>query len=49
MTRFGLTAEQKRNYAVVKNKFNGHFVVRRNAIFERSKFNGRSHRRKVKV
>ena len=39
MTGFRLTEEEKRDYDVVKTKFDGHFVVRRNAIFERAKFN----------
>ena len=42
MTGFGLTDEEKRDYDVVKPKFDGHFVVRRNAIFERAKSNKRS-------
>ena len=42
MTSFGLTDEEKMDYDVVKTKFDGHFVVRRNAIFERAKFNRRS-------
>ena len=38
MTGFVLTDEEKRDYGVVKTKFDGHFVVRRNnAIFERAK------------
>ena len=45
-TGFGLTDEDKRDYVydydVVKTKFDAHFVVRRNAIFERAKFNRRS-------
>ena len=42
MTGFGLTDEEKMDYDVVKTKFDGHFVVRRNAIFERAKFSRRS-------
>ena len=42
MTGFGLTDEAKRDYDVVKIMLNGHFVFRRNAIFERAKFNRRS-------
>ena len=41
-TGFGLTDEEKSDYDVVKTKFDGHFIVRRNAIFERAKFNRRS-------
>ena len=37
-TGFGL----RRRYGVVKTKFDGHFVIRCNAIFERSKFSRRS-------
>ena len=32
LIRFGLTDKEKRDYDVVKNKFEGHFVVRRNAV-----------------
>ena len=39
---FGLTAEEAKQYNVVKGKFEAHFVVKRNVIFERSKFNLRS-------
>ena len=42
MTGFGLTDEEKRDYDVVKTKFDAHFGFRRNAIFERAKFNRRS-------
>ena len=42
MTCFGLTDQEKTDYDVVKTKFDGYFVVRRNAIFERAKFNRRS-------
>jgi len=34
MTRFGLTDEEKREYDVDKNKFEGQFVVPRKAINE---------------
>ena len=37
MTGFGLTDEKKRDYDVVKTKFDGHFVGHRNAICERAK------------
>ena len=39
MTGFGLIEEEKREYDVVKTTYDGHFVVRRNAMFERAKFN----------
>ena len=41
MTGFALTGEEKRDYDVVKTKFDGHFIVRPKGIFERAKFNGR--------
>ena len=31
----------KKKYAKVKEKFDNHFIVRRNVIFERAKFNKR--------
>ena len=41
MAGFGLTAEERERaeYSVVKEKFDSHSVVHRNAIFERAKFN----------
>ena len=39
---FGLTAEEAKQYNVVKGKFEVHFVVKGNVIFERAKFNLRS-------
>ena len=39
---FGLTAKEAKQYNVVKGKFEAHFVVKRNVIFERAKFNLRS-------
>ena len=39
---FGLTTEEAKQYNVVKGKFEAHFVVKRNVIFERAKFNLRS-------
>ena len=39
---FGLTTEEAEQYNVVKGKFEAHFVVKRNIIFERAKFNLRS-------
>ena len=38
---FKLSAEDAKKYQVVKDKFEGHFVKRRNVIFERAKFNSR--------
>ena len=39
---FGLDAEEVEQYELVKNKFESHFVVKRNVIFERDKFNLRN-------
>ena len=39
---FGLTAEEAKQYNVLKAKFEAHFVVKRNVIFERAKFSLRS-------
>ena len=39
---FGLTTEKAKQYSVVKGKFEADFVVKRNVIFERAKFNLRS-------
>ena len=36
---FGLTNEEAKQYIMVKGKFEAHFVVKRNVIFERAKFN----------
>lgn len=36
---FGLTAEEVKQSYAVKGKFKAHFVVKRNVIFERAKFN----------
>ena len=38
---FGLNQKDAKTYDVVKGKFDGHFVKRRNKIFERAKFNQR--------
>ena len=38
---FNLTADDAKSYATVKEKFEAHFVKRRNTIFERAKFNKR--------
>ena len=37
----GLTAEEKKQYGAVKEKFEGYFIPRRNVIFERAVFNQR--------
>jgi hypothetical protein len=37
---FELNDENKKKYTKVKETFDNHFIVRRNAIFERAKFNG---------
>jgi len=44
---FGLTTEEAKQYSVVKGKFEAHFVVKRNVIFERAKFNLRSQQNKM--
>ena len=41
MPTFGLPAEDAAKYDVVKDKFDKHFVKRRNVIYERAKFNRR--------
>ena len=41
MAGFGLTEEKREVYQSVKNKFDEQFVIRRNTIFERAKFNRR--------
>ena len=38
---FKLLAEDEKKYDMVKDKFESHFVKRRNVIFERAKFNSR--------
>ena len=38
---FGLSAEDKKKYNAVTQKFEGYFVLRRNTIYERAKFNQR--------
>jgi len=39
MTSFNLSEEDLKKYNTVKQKFDSHFVKRRNVIFERAKFN----------
>ena len=41
LTSFKLSTSQLKQYHTVKTKFDEHFVVRRNIIFERAKFNRR--------
>lgn len=41
---FELTTEEEKNYKEVKEKFENHFIVKRNVIFERVKFNLRNQR-----
>ena len=41
MAGFGLTEEEREVHQSIKNKFDEHFVIRRNTIFERAKFNCR--------
>ena len=41
LTSFGLSEEQARCYATVKEQFDKHFIPRRNIIFERARFNSR--------
>ena len=36
---FKLTADDAKKYDVVLNKFEAHFVVKRNVVFERAQFN----------
>jgi hypothetical protein len=38
---FGLTDDELKNIITVIKKFEDHFIVRRNVIFERAKFNNR--------
>ena len=41
---FEFTAEQEKNYEEVKEKFGNYFILKRNIIFERAKFDSRSQR-----
>ena len=38
---FTLSEEERKSYSVVKEKFDRHFIQRRNVIFERARFNRR--------
>ena len=42
LTSFALSDEDAKKYSVVIEKFNSHFIKRRNVIFDRAKFNSRS-------
>ena len=39
---FALSAEDVKKYQTVRDKFNAYFVVRRNVIYERARFNRRN-------
>ena len=39
---FGLNENESNDYATVKDRFNAHFEVRRNVVFERVRFNSRN-------
>ena len=39
MVSFRLTADDARQYALVKDRFESHFIIKRNITFERAKFN----------
>ena len=41
LSSFGLSEDDQKKFSVVKDKFENHFVKRRNVIFERAKFNSR--------
>ena len=41
---FELSAEQAKDYNTVRKKFEDHFVVKKNTIFERAKFKLRAQR-----
>ena len=34
-----MTADERKKYDTVKSKLEGHFIIKRNVIFERAKFN----------
>ena len=36
---FGMSADDQKKYNTVKKKFEGHFIIKRNMIFERAHFN----------
>ena len=39
LSSFGLSEDDQKKFSVVRDKFENHFVKRRNVIFERAKFN----------
>ena len=41
LVSFKLTPEQEKDYQQVKEKFENYFIVKRNIILERAKFNSR--------
>ena len=41
LSSFGLTDDEKKDYDTVVEKFDRHFVKKRNVIFERARFNQR--------
>lgn len=41
LATFGLTTDDSKKYDVVKDKFDGYFVKRRNIMYERAKFHRR--------
>ena len=41
LSSFGLSEENQKKYSVVREKFENHFVKRRNVTFERARFNSR--------
>ena len=36
-----MTADERKKYDTVKSRLEGHFIIKRNVIFERAKFNPR--------
>lgn len=41
ITSFGLSEPEMKSYETVRNKFENHFIAKRNVIFKRAKFNVR--------
>ena len=41
ITSFGLSEQEMKSYETVRDKFENHFIAKRNVIFERAKFNVR--------
>jgi len=42
LVSFGLTADDAKQYELVKNRFESHFIIKRKIIFDRANFNLRS-------